>query len=181
MNQDPESPELVYTDDPLQTMGRLGDSFRHTPTVTIHTPQPIAGTSESAETGPGVEVTPAPLYSAFPTPLPISGAPRFELGDLIGRGVEGKVWEAVQTSLDRMVAVKTLPPLNLPVHDEQQESLLLNVRTSALCMEARVAAALGHPTECVLEPTIHLVANQAGTPALKAPERTTRGTDELGP
>lgn len=68
---------------------------------------------------------------------------RFQMRSVIGRGGFGEVWEAVQASLDRVVAVKALRSERLgmlPLDDGRRDQML-----EMFNAEAQIAASLDHP------------------------------------
>ncbi|MEZ6126784.1 MAG: protein kinase, partial [Planctomycetaceae bacterium] len=83
---------------------------------------------------------PAPAESAQPVSVDFLSAPpiarlgRFELKTLLGSGGFGKVYKALDTQLERAVAIK-LP--NFDVSDREN--------TERFLTEARAAARLRHP------------------------------------
>src|SRR5579884_2159629 len=64
----------------------------------------------------------------------------YEIVSHLGEGGMGQVWLARDTRLDRMVALKTLPP-ELRANADRQRRFL---------QEARIASALSHPNVCYL-------------------------------
>ncbi|MDH6228154.1 serine/threonine-protein kinase [Streptomyces sp. MJP52] len=64
---------------------------------------------------------------------------RYRLEHLLGKGVMGQVWRAVDVDLDRPVAVKTVAAHLLAVPVSREEALARFQR------EARAAARIGHP------------------------------------
>src|SRR5579885_3683335 len=64
----------------------------------------------------------------------------YEIVSHLGEGGMGQVWLARDTRLDRMVALKTLPPELRASADRQRRFL----------QEARIASALSHPNVCYL-------------------------------
>jgi two-component system LytT family response regulator len=64
----------------------------------------------------------------------------YEIVSHLGEGGMGQVWLARDTRLDRMVALKTLPPELRSSADRQRRFL----------QEARIASALSHPNVCYL-------------------------------
>jgi two-component system LytT family response regulator len=64
----------------------------------------------------------------------------YEIVSPLGEGGMGQVWLARDTRLDRMVALKTLPP-ELRANADRQRRFL---------QEARIASALSHPNVCYL-------------------------------
>ncbi|MGC0422346.1 serine/threonine-protein kinase [Embleya sp. AB8] len=79
---------------------------------------------------------------------------RYRLGDQLGRGGMGTVWRAVDTMLDRDVAVKEL---RLPRYVDDDERGTLSAR---MLREARAAARIDHPNVV----TIFDVAEEDGRP-----------------
>lgn len=69
------------------------------------------------------------------------GKDGYELRQMIGRGGMGEVWEAVQRSLDRVVAVKRVRHDNMTDLPPQERAL----REVLFRQEARVSALLEHP------------------------------------
>jgi predicted Ser/Thr protein kinase len=87
---------------------------------------------------PLTEAPPRASSSAFVPPTPADLAPRFpqlEILDLLGQGGMGAVYKARQPGLDRLVAVKILPP------EISQDSTFIERFTR----EARALAKLSHP------------------------------------
>src|SRR5688572_20935966 len=86
---------------------------------------------------PGPTITP-PRSAAFDAPSPAELAKRFpelEILELVGKGGMGAVYKARQRGLDRLVAVKILPP------EVGQDSAFAERFTR----EARALARLTHP------------------------------------
>lgn len=83
-------------------------------------------------------------------------AGRYRLVDVIGHGGMGTVWRAVDTSLDRQVAVKEL---RLPRELDPRER---DVRCQRIVREARTAARLSHPSVA----TVYDVVTEDGRPWL---------------
>ncbi|MFJ4850561.1 MULTISPECIES: serine/threonine-protein kinase [unclassified Streptomyces] len=81
-------------------------------------------------------------------------AGRYRLGDLIGSGGMGRVWEAQDVVLRRTVAVKEL---TLGAHLAEEDRALLQTRMQH---EARAAARISHPGVV----TVHDVVEQDGRP-----------------
>ena len=95
----------------------------------------------------------ASLTKTLSTPLPVISkdaliAGKYRIVEEIGRGGMGVVYKAEDLKLQRMVALKFLPP-NLIDSDELKERFLI---------EARAAGALSHPNICV----IHEVGENEG-------------------
>src|SRR5579885_3360973 len=72
----------------------------------------------------------------------------YEIVSHLGEGGMGQVWLARDTRLNRMVALKTLPP-ELRANADRQRRFL---------QEARIASALSHPNVCYL----HEIGESAG-------------------
>ena len=72
----------------------------------------------------------------------------YEILDKLGEGGMGEVWQARDTRLNRLVAIKTLPAEKLA--DEQ--------RKRRFVQEAQAASALNHPNIV----TIHEIASENG-------------------
>ncbi|MFJ5218350.1 serine/threonine-protein kinase [Streptomyces sp. NPDC088354] len=81
-------------------------------------------------------------------------AGRYRLGDLIGSGGMGRVWEAQDVVLRRTVAIKEL---TLGAHLAEEDRVLLQTRMQ---QEARAAARINHPGVV----TVHDVVEQDGRP-----------------
>ncbi|MFD3455767.1 serine/threonine-protein kinase [Streptomyces sp. NPDC058691] len=81
-------------------------------------------------------------------------AGRYRLGDLIGSGGMGRVWEAQDVVLRRTVAVKEL---TLGAHLAEEDRAVLQTRMQ---QEARAAARINHPGVV----TVHDVVEQDGRP-----------------
>ncbi|MFE0625374.1 serine/threonine-protein kinase [Streptomyces sp. NPDC058864] len=81
-------------------------------------------------------------------------AGRYRLGDVIGRGGMGRVWEAQDVVLRRTVAVKEL---TLGAHLAEDDRAVLQERMK---QEARAAARINHPNVV----TVHDVVEQDGRP-----------------
>jgi serine/threonine protein kinase len=64
----------------------------------------------------------------------------YEIRSAIGSGGEGKVYEAVDTSLDRRVVIKVLPA----------EQTVKPASVERFQREARLAASLDHPNICTI-------------------------------
>src|ERR1700722_5675922 len=73
----------------------------------------------------------------------------YEITGAIGAGGMGEVYRALDTRLDRIVAIKVLPT-NFADHPERRKRLE---------REARAAASLNHPHIC----TLHDIGSQDGT------------------
>jgi predicted Ser/Thr protein kinase len=88
--------------------------------------------------GEGQDTGTAPYHVAFPVPEPAELAPHFpqlEILELLGAGGMGAVYKARQTKLDRLVALKVLPPE--PGRDPAFAERFMR--------EARALARLNHP------------------------------------
>ena len=104
-------------------------------------PTPV--TLSSADSSMGPTMAPASKHNAAPgaaetTPGPSNAdvvIPGYELLEVIGKGGMGEVWKARQVSLDRIVAVKLLPPKLA----RDQEFI------SRFDKEATALAAMSHP------------------------------------
>ncbi|WP_406283385.1 serine/threonine-protein kinase [Embleya sp. NBC_00896] len=83
-------------------------------------------------------------------------AGRYRLGDQLGRGGMGTVWRAVDTMLDRDVAVKEM---RLPRYVDDDDRGTLSER---MLREARAAARIDHPNVV----TIFDVAEEEGRPCI---------------
>jgi serine/threonine protein kinase len=93
--------------------------------------------SQSSLDMPAGEAPTMPLA----TPTPRDGAP-FKLDRLIAEGGHGEIWQAVQVSLDRKIAVKQVKPRLYESRDSSQSHAI----ERAFYKEALVAAQLDHPT-----------------------------------
>ncbi|MDX2646518.1 serine/threonine-protein kinase [Streptomyces sp. PA03-1a] len=96
-------------------------------------------------------------------------AGRYRLGDVIGRGGMGRVWEAQDVVLRRTVAVKELTP---GAHLAEDDRAVLQERMK---QEARAAARINHPNVV----TVHDVVEQDGRPWIVMELVDGRSLDEV--
>ncbi|MDX2705510.1 serine/threonine-protein kinase [Streptomyces sp. PA03-6a] len=96
-------------------------------------------------------------------------AGRYRLGDVIGRGGMGRVWEAQDVVLRRTVAVKEL---TLGAHLAEDDRAVLQERMK---QEARAAARINHPNVV----TVHDVVEQDGRPWIVMELVDGRSLDEV--
>lgn len=99
--------------------------------------------SSSSESGPAKSGSGSGRKGGFIPPSPSdldSILDQYEFIEMLGRGGMGAVYKARQKSLDRLVAIKILPP-NL-IEDEEEEGFRFGERFQR---EARAMAKLSHP------------------------------------
>jgi serine/threonine protein kinase/tetratricopeptide (TPR) repeat protein len=92
---------------------------------------------------------------------PPAGRPEYELRRVIGRGGFGEVYEAVQLSLKRVVALKRLRADKLGTHADDPASWTANVRMFR--EEAFISAQLDHPN---ILPVHDLGRDDSGLPVM---------------
>jgi tetratricopeptide (TPR) repeat protein len=107
---------------------------------TLPTPEPL-GDTEPGQSSPidllyELEETLVELdLASAPSPISVDDSGRFEIRKLLGRGAMGAVYQAHDSQLDRIVALKVVQ-LAAPEHTHLQDRLL---------QEARAMARLSHP------------------------------------
>ena len=112
----------------------------------------FASESASGTSLPPTQVTP-PATSGFVPPTPEELAPLFpqlEILELLGKGGMGAVYKARQPGLDRLVAVKILPP-EISHDPTFAERFQREARALARLSHPHIVAVydFGHPTGCV--------------------------------
>jgi serine/threonine protein kinase len=110
----------------------------------------VVPTTQERRTRSGMEVLPAEEEQP----------PAYRLLKIIGRGGMGEVWEATQTSLDRVVAVKRIRPEK---DDDRTDPAKRAERRAAFRHEALIAARLEHPN---VVPVHDLGIDEVGSPLL---------------
>ncbi len=91
----------------------------------------------------------------------------YEVLELLGRGGMGEVYKSRDTHLDRLVAIKVLPP----------EKVADRARKSRFIQEAKAASALNHPNIV----TIHAISSDAGRDFIVMELVKGRSLDQLIP
>ncbi|MDP9120914.1 MAG: serine/threonine protein kinase, partial [Acidobacteriota bacterium] len=106
---------------------------------------------------------------SFPPPQPTATFP-YRIEAKIGEGAMGVVYRAVEPSLDRLVAIKTLRPELLGGESAVSREYLLR-----FLQEAKAAAALSHPGAT----TIYRTGEEAGVPYIAMEWLSGRTLEEL--